>query len=85
MVRITKNPKQIGETLDGRKSSYKGGTSSPAVWYWMRKRGDIKNSGISLKKNHFLSGFRANGLDTLAVISVYKTAYNPEYYYEQKI
>jgi hypothetical protein len=63
MINITRNPDHINDTHDNRTAAYLGGTASPAVWYWRRKRGDraiAKNLGLSSKEQRCLSGWRCN-------------------------
>jgi hypothetical protein len=59
-INITVNPTEINQTLDGRKSSYKAGVASPAVWYWQAKRGDkkIAKQLLSAKDARRFCGFR---------------------------
>ena len=59
-IKISNNPTAINQILDGRKSSYKTGVTSPAVWYWARKRGDkaLVKDLLSAKDASRLNGFR---------------------------
>ena len=55
-TRITHNPTDINDTLDGRSASYYGGTAM-ATWFWTRLPSDPKG----------VDGYRLNGSHLVAL------------------
>jgi hypothetical protein len=70
-LKIDRNPEHINDELSGRRAYYKGGTASPAVWYWDRKFGDKQLAiqlGYKRKDIKRMHGWRLDGNNQIELV-----------------